>query len=135
MPNVIILDDTTFNVVAIDNKNITLQFMYDLIGCATVERLPVKVGDKIFDAWFDEEGKFSSLNKPNAIMVDQKGKPHDWLAGRVLFFLSDDEHITPVTDHDAAYFLSKITQYIVTTITDMNGRDHLGHYPLLEYSL
>lgn len=135
MPNTIILSDTRFNVVALDDQPITLDLMYQLIGCSTVERLPVKIGDKTFTAWFDEEGKFSALNKPNAVMMDYDDKVHDWLAGTVLFFSENDEgDILPLTDQEAAYFLSKVTQYYIATIPDWHGQNHLGHYPILYYS-
>ena len=68
-----------------NGKTFELEEMYELIGCRTVERIPLADG---LDMWLDEEGKFREIHHVNLLATralhEAGGLLDDYVVGDVL---------------------------------------------------
>ena len=78
----------------------SLQNLYKLINTDIVEHLNVKVNDKEYDFWFDEEGKLKEGVKPTYPLFYNE-KLYDIIFGNIVVTKSDEEgEITGIPDEE-----------------------------------
>jgi len=74
-------DGTETVVLPADNKEFTLDELYDLIGCSMVQMIYLPSGKTM---WLDEEGKLSGKEINMEATMKSGLYPHDVIVGNVL---------------------------------------------------
>ena len=75
-------DGTETVVLPADNKEFTLDELYDLIGCSMVQMIYLPSGKTM---WLDEEGKMKEGAMINEVATLKSGLyPHDVIVGNAL---------------------------------------------------
>ncbi|BAL83499.1 hypothetical protein SELR_17910 [Selenomonas ruminantium subsp. lactilytica TAM6421] len=88
-------------VCEIDAGN-TLQAMYDLIGCDTVDYRSFTIEGHEYDAWFDDEFLFADKQIPSALLTEDEGWGSNVLICNNVFYARSDMEggMVGLTDED-----------------------------------